>query len=254
MTAANFGVMMIEKRLGYRPMTEKEVKRLVNIYRKISGIQEVNRTGSIPGALCPGQTIHTICGINAVPLFLSFLIGFAVTMPALARDADQASFQNSYQRIQEPLKPAVRDPIPARLLPNKNGRASDSITPPLKDSIPERLLIGKKIPPLLAPPAQNADKDKLVPPPGEEVYYPVRMDGQPFVLNVDRTVNLTDALNRFYYDPRWRGEVWVPFDQVGTIERATRLMATWREYNEFSTFRIFNRVNQFFERWSGYGP
>ncbi len=86
------------------------------------------------------------------------------------------------------------------------------------------------------------------------MYYPVRMDGQPYVLNVDRTVNLTDALNRFYYDPRWRGEVWVPFDQISTIERATRLMSTWREYNEFSTFRILNKVNIFFERWSGFGP
>lgn len=182
-------------------------------------------------------------------MFLSIATLMSVSLlaftdkPAIARDSSSSLS----------LQPAIRDPIPQRLLPTKAG-SSTSITPPLKDAIPDRLLIGKKIPPLVKPPAREPDKNNLVPPPGEDPYYPVRMDGQPYVLNVDRTVNLTDALNRFYYDPRWRGEVWVPFDQVSTIERATRLMSTWREYNEFSTFRIFNRVNQFFERWSGYGP
>ncbi|HEY9712777.1 MAG TPA: hypothetical protein V6C72_04870 [Chroococcales cyanobacterium] len=102
---------------------------------------------------------------------------------------------------------------------------------------------------LVTPPAE-----KLVPPPGENSFFPVRGDGQPYVLNVDRTVNLTDALNRFYYDPRWRGEVWTPFDQVSTIERAQRIMATWPEYNEANQYHVLNNVNIFFERYSGFGP
>lgn len=194
---------------------------------------------------------NTTGSVKPSSLFLSTIIAIAATSAsALAQDNLQAP---SATLASQSLKPAVRDPATERLLPSKAGR-HDSIMPPLKDLIPNRLFIGQKVPRLLAPPAPEPGKDKLVPPPGEEMYYPVRMDGQPYVLNVDRTVNLTDALNRFYYDPRWRGEVWVPFDQISTIERATRLMSTWREYNEFSTFRILNKVNIFFERWSGFGP
>ncbi len=91
-------------------------------------------------------------------------------------------------------------------------------------------------------------------PPGESIYFPVRTDGQPYVLNVDRTVNLTSALNQFYYNPKWRGEVWTPFDQFDSIERATRLMGTWREYDEFSSLRVFNGFHKFFEKYSGFGP
>ncbi len=94
----------------------------------------------------------------------------------------------------------------------------------------------------------------LVTPPGEERYFPTREDGQPFVLNVDRTVNLTSALNSFYFDPRWRGEVWAPFDQVDTIERQTRLMSTWPEYDQFSILRIADPIHKFFEKYSGFGP
>lgn len=116
-----------------------------------------------------------------------------------------------------------------------------------------RVLIARKrvrdVPPI-APP----NKDKLITPPGEEIYFPIRSDGQPFVINIDRTVNLTDALNSFYFDPKWRGEVWVPFNQFEFIERASRLMSTWPEYDEANQFRKLNRVNKFFERWSGYGP
>lgn len=110
----------------------------------------------------------------------------------------------------------------------------------------------KELPP--EPPAAQASPDNLVTPPGEEAYFPVRPDGQPFLLNIDTTVNLTDRLSGFYYDPKFRGEVWAPFDQVNLIERATRLMATWRDYDEFSTWRKLNKVNKFFEKYSGFGP
>ncbi len=90
--------------------------------------------------------------------------------------------------------------------------------------------------------------------PGEQVYFPTNPDGTPFVLDIDTTVNFTDALNRFYYDPKWRGEVWVPFNQWSVSERATRLMGTWPEYDEFSQYRKLNHVHKFFERYSGFGP
>lgn len=90
--------------------------------------------------------------------------------------------------------------------------------------------------------------------PGEVSQFPTNADGSPFVLDIDTTVNFTDALNRFYYDPKWRGEVWVPFNQWTVVERATRLMSTWPEYDEFSQYRKLNHVHKFFERYSGFGP
>jgi len=124
-----------------------------------------------------------------------------------------------------------------------------------RDSIPDRLFPGTRPPDRLPEPrAARPSHDKLVVPPGEEPYYPVREDGQPYVLNVDKTVNLTESLNAFYYDPKWRGEVWVPFDQVSNIERATRLMATWPEYDQANMYRKFTHVNKFLERMSGFGP
>lgn len=104
------------------------------------------------------------------------------------------------------------------------------------------------------PPAPLPSPDNLVPPPSEEIYFPVRADGQPFLLNIDTTINLTDAISSFYYDPKWRGEVWAPFDQVSLIERSTRLMSTWPEYDQFSQFRIFNVINKKLEKYSGFGP
>lgn len=107
---------------------------------------------------------------------------------------------------------------------------------------------------LMQPPAPRPAPDNVVTPPGEEAYFPVRPDGQPFLLNIDNSVNLTDAINGFYYDPKWRGEVWAPFDQISLIERATRKMATWPEYDQANQYRKFNHVNKFFERYSGFGP
>jgi hypothetical protein len=96
--------------------------------------------------------------------------------------------------------------------------------------------------------------DRLPRMPGEAFQFPTNSDGSPFVLDIDTTVNFTDALNRFYYDPKWRGEVWVPFNQWTVAERATRLMSTWPEYDEFSQYRKLNHVHKFFERYSGFGP
>lgn len=103
-------------------------------------------------------------------------------------------------------------------------------------------------------PGLSAERDKLISPPGEEVYYPVRNDGQPFVLNIDQTVNLTRAINQFIWNPRIEGEVWTPFDQPELIERASRLMTTWPEYDEANIYRSFTRVNKYLERISGFGP
>ena len=113
---------------------------------------------------------------------------------------------------------------------------------------------GSKKETLPEPAAPQPAEDNLVPPPSEEIYFPVRADGQPFLLNIDTTINLTDTISSFYYDPKWRGEVWAPFDQVSLIERSTRLMSTWQEYDQFSTLRLFNKVNKTFEKYSGFGP
>jgi hypothetical protein len=123
------------------------------------------------------------------------------------------------------------------------------------DDIPDYLFIGKKVPNKIPlPPAPQPDHAKVIVPPGEQQYFPVRADGQPYILNIDRTVNLTEAMNRMYYNPKWRGEEWTPFDQVDNIERASRLMGTWREYDEANIYRVFTPVNKFIEKYSGYGP
>jgi hypothetical protein len=124
--------------------------------------------------------------------------------------------------------------------------------PPPPSNPLTRLIARKKV--REYPPIPSPNPNKLVPPPSEEIYFPVRKDGQPFMLNVDTTVNLTAALNDFYYDPKWRGEVWVPFDQVDTIERAARLMSTWPEYDQENIFRRFTGLSKFFEKYSGFGP
>jgi hypothetical protein len=126
------------------------------------------------------------------------------------------------------------------------------------DDIPDQLFAGTNVPEQARALAQttsgSARHEKLISPPGENPYYPVRMDGQPFILNVDTTVNLTTALNEFYWNPKWRGEVWSPFDLPETIERASRIMSTWPEYDSENMFRIGTRPAQWLERYSGYGP
>jgi hypothetical protein len=126
------------------------------------------------------------------------------------------------------------------------------------DDIPDQLFGGTAVPEQAQALAQttsgSARREKLISPPGENPYYPVRSDGQPYILNVDTTVNLTAALNEFYWNPKWRGEVWSPFDLPETIERASRVMSTWPEYDSENMFRIGTRPAQWLERYSGYGP
>lgn len=112
----------------------------------------------------------------------------------------------------------------------------------------------KKIAQSLRQADSSSSPDRAYKMPGEASQFPTNADGSPFVLDIDTTVNFTDALNRFYYDPKWRGEVWVPFNQWTVVERATRLMSTWPEYDEFSQYRKLNHVHKFFERYSGFGP
>jgi hypothetical protein len=121
-----------------------------------------------------------------------------------------------------------------------------------RDEIPDRLFEGQNAPEQIA--SARAVHDRLIPPPMEEVFFPTNFDGQAKVLNIDSTVNMTIAINQFYYNPKWRGEYWVPFDQVDLIERASRLMSSWREYNEANQYKVLNKVNIFFERYSGFGP
>ena len=121
-----------------------------------------------------------------------------------------------------------------------------------RDEIPDSLFQGQTPPERIA--AARVHDGRLIPPPMEETFFPTNFDGQARVLNIDTTVNLTVAINQFYYNPKWRGEVWTPFDQVDLIERTTRLMSTWKDYNEANQFHLFNGVNVFFERYSGFGP
>ncbi|MCC6979064.1 MAG: hypothetical protein IT343_12135 [Candidatus Melainabacteria bacterium] len=131
------------------------------------------------------------------------------------------------------------------------------VNPAFADSSPKKLF---RFPPSgkIAQAIRQADfapaRDKLISQPGESHYFPTTADGTPIVLELDTTVNFTESLNRFYYEPKWRGEVWVPFNQWSLIERATRLMSTWPEYDEFSQYRKLNHVHKFFERYSGFGP
>ncbi len=104
------------------------------------------------------------------------------------------------------------------------------------------------------PPAPMPNPDKLVKPAGETTVFPIRADGQPFVLDQDVTVNLTEALNRYYFNPAWRGEEWGPFNSFWIPEHAVVLMPTWQEYDQFSIYRVGNGFHKFFEKYSGYGP
>lgn len=114
-----------------------------------------------------------------------------------------------------------------------------------------------QVPALLYPAAPNPPADQIIVPPQENRYFPTRADGQAFVLNEDVTVNLTDFFNRQYYNPLWRAEEWAPYQNYWIAERGLRALSTWREYDNFSVFRIFwptNKVHKWIERYSGYGP
>lgn len=103
-------------------------------------------------------------------------------------------------------------------------------------------------------PVPYRDAGKLIPPPGETQYFPVRADGQDYILNIDQSINLTDFLNRIEYNTAFGGEVWSPFDHYSLIRRAERLMALYPDFNEAVVYRRLNGVNRWFERKSGFGP
>ncbi len=131
------------------------------------------------------------------------------------------------------------------------------------ETIPSRLFDGQDVPERMTkkiaqkmkyPAAAQPGKDDVAPPPAENQYFPIRSDDQPYMLAVDKTINLTDALNRFYYDPKWRGEMWVPTDPVTFPEKAIRLMSTWQEYDQQNIFRVGNGLARWIEKMSGFGP
>lgn len=130
------------------------------------------------------------------------------------------------------------------------------------EQIPNRLFEGPTVPETvtrkvaqqLNPPAPAPSSDNVVPAPSEYQYFPIRSDGQPYMLYLDKTINMTETLNRFYYDPKWRGELWVPEDPVTFPEKATRLLSTWQEYDQQNIFRVGNGLARFIEKMSGFGP
>jgi hypothetical protein len=124
-----------------------------------------------------------------------------------------------------------------------------------RDTIPDRLFRGRNAPyKLPEPSAPLPGPNSLVPPPGEDPYFPIRADGQPYVNNIDTRVNMTDWVNHYYFDPHWRGENWTPFDSFEIVERLVRRMALWEDYDQQTEGRVGNHIAKFFEKWTGYGP
>jgi hypothetical protein len=187
----------------------------------------------------PQQIVTNGCqAMLSVAFSLGLVLGTASVHPALAEDAELKPIGHAQTSQEAELTRNIPD-IDAAVSPAK--KADEAESQPARS-------VATVVPGL------SAERDKLISPPGEEVYYPVRTDGQPFVLNIDQTVNLTRAINQFIWNPRIEGEVWTPFDQPELIERASRLMTTWPEYDEANIYRSFTRVNKYLERISGFGP
>jgi hypothetical protein len=104
------------------------------------------------------------------------------------------------------------------------------------------------------PEAPGPNPDHLITPPQENVYFYVRPDGQAFELQVDNTQNLTEYLNRHYYDANWEGMQWAPWNVSTTVMKQMRSMALFPEYNAANVFGVCNGWNRFFEVYSGFGP
>ena len=104
------------------------------------------------------------------------------------------------------------------------------------------------------PEAPGPNPDHLIAPAGESTYFNVRPDGQAFRLQIDQHANITDYLNRFYYDFDWRGEDWAPYDNVTQVEKLSRMLNTSRTYRQANQYNLWTGFNEFFERNSGYGP
>lgn len=108
--------------------------------------------------------------------------------------------------------------------------------------------------PLVMPQAPMPNPEQVIEPPKQTEYFPMRQDGQPYMSNIDMTSNLTDWLNHYYFDPKWRGEQWTPYPMYWQIERECRMMMLWPDYDEQNMFAKGNRWCKFLEKWSGYGP
>ena len=187
----------------------------------------------------PKQIVTKSCqAILTVAFSLTLSFNTTSILPALAEDAESKPLERAQNSQQTEL---TNDMTSNESTVSASKKADEAESQPARS-------VATVVPGL------SAERDKLISPPGEEVYYPVRNDGQPFVLNIDQTVNLTRAINQFYWNPAIEGEVWTPFDQPELIERASRLMTTWPEYDEANIFRSFTRVNKYLERMSGFGP
>ena len=108
--------------------------------------------------------------------------------------------------------------------------------------------------PLTMPEAPTPNPEQVVPTPRENEYLPMRTDGQPYQLNIDLTNNLTDWLNHFYFNPKWRGYSWSPYPLYFIVERQSRMMFLWPDYDEQNVYALGNRWCKFLEKYSGYGP
>ncbi len=104
------------------------------------------------------------------------------------------------------------------------------------------------------PPAPPPPSGQLVAPPGENPYWAVRKDGQPYVNSADIRTNQTPTQNRTKYEPEWEGLVRSDFDSYSNPGRGERNFASWPEKNEFSVYRVGTRFNKMFERWMGFDP
>jgi hypothetical protein len=104
------------------------------------------------------------------------------------------------------------------------------------------------------PEAPGPNPDQLIVPPQENPYYYVRPDKQAFVLAIDSTNNMTDFLNRHWYDRHWNGVQWSPWDAQVILRKGERCLAIWPEYNQFSQLGVCNGWHRFFEVYSGFGP
>ena len=104
------------------------------------------------------------------------------------------------------------------------------------------------------PEAPGPNPDHLITPPQENPYFYVRPDGQAFKLEIDSTNNLTDYFNRHYYDPKWEGCQWTPWDCQMLVQKEERCLAMWPEYNQFGILGVCNGWHRFWEVYSGFGP
>lgn len=107
---------------------------------------------------------------------------------------------------------------------------------------------------LTYPDAPMPSSDLLVEPPTLYHYFPMRPDGQAAYTDNENAVNMTEAMNHFYYNPDWRGEVWAPNQNFLIVEKGVRMLSTWPTFDAATMSRKFTGVHKFFEKWSGFGP